>query len=436
MSYKAIVSRVKVSKHPGADSLKLINVSGYQVISGADIKDGDLMIFFPTDGSLSHEFCYHNSEYRKDKGQNKDPTKFGLFESNRRIKSIKLRGEISEGYSCPLESVAWTGFDLSKLVDGFEFTELNGKEICEKYYPPATRDYIKGEKQSKDKSHRFEIDSFPLHYDTEQLRNYISKIPLGSVIYFTNKAHGTSGRTTKTLIDQPIKPWEVKVNSVVDWLSKYKVVRDILAPHKIHNYQPMLVSGTRNTTINPFNPYKDKYRKTAENLFACIVQGETIYYEICGFTDGGAPIQSHKVEDKELKKKYGPKMIYSYGAPVGEQRVFVYRITQTTVNGKNIEMSWQQVKARCSQLGVLHSLEVREPMILTSRDEFLAEVMRLNDGPDPTDPSHIMEGLVIRAEHCELSPSKFLFKAKGRSFNLLESGSKDDDSNIDIEEIS
>lgn len=436
MSYTAIVSKARVSKHPGADRLKLVNIAGYQVVSGADIQDGDLMIFFPTDGALSHEYCYHNSEYREDKGQNIDPTKFGLFESNRRIKSIKLRGEISEGYSAPLSAVAWTGYDISKFKDGDTFTELNGHEICEKYYSPATRDYIKGANNSKKKSHRFEIDSFPLHYDTEQLRNYINKIPLGSVIYITAKNHGTSGRTTKAMVNQPLKPNEIKINSAIDWLSKYRPLRNLLAPYKISNPQPMLVSGTRNTTINPFQTYKDSYRKTAEGQFACIVNGETIYYEICGFTDGGAPLQSHKIEDKELKKKYGPKMIYAYGAPVGEQRIFVYRITQTTLSGKAVELSWQQVKARCAQLGVDTVLELRDPMILTSREELMEEVMRLNDGPDPTDPSHIIEGVVIRSEHCELSPSKFLFKAKGRTFGMLESGSKDDDSNIDVEEIS
>lgn len=437
MAYEAIICKASIKAHPNADRLKLVMLNGYQVVSGADIKEGDLLCYFNADGQLSEEFVFENSEYREGKGINKDPMKFGLFDSNRRVKSIKLRSEVSEGYCVPLTCLSWTGYDVSKFKEGDTFTELNGKLVCEKYYSPATREYIKGANNPKDKSHRFELPDFPLHYDTAQLRNYINRIPVGAVIHFSLKVHGTSGRTTKQLVAQQLPNWQVKFNSAIDWLSKYQPIRNVIKSYKLSDNQPMLVSGTRNTTLNPFRPYKDSYRKTAEDLFHGLRLGETAYYEIAGYSDGGNPLFSHGIEDKELKKKYGPRMLYTYGVEKGKQRIFIYRMTQQITGcGEPIELSFDQVERRANQLGIDTVLELREPMIFSDKESLMAEVARLSDGPDLIDPSHVREGLVLRVEHPNIPVAHRALKSKGKTFTMLESGSKDDDSAVDLEEIS
>ena len=51
MSYKAIVTRLSnVRPHPNADRVKLATCHGNQVVIGLDSNEGDLGVYFPSDG--------------------------------------------------------------------------------------------------------------------------------------------------------------------------------------------------------------------------------------------------------------------------------------------------------------------------------------------------------------------------------------------------
>jgi aldehyde dehydrogenase (NAD+) len=68
---------------------------------------------------------------------NSDPEKTGMFDTNRRVRAQKFRGEVSDGFWVPLSNFSF--IKGSVLVDeGFEFDELNGTPICSKYINPAT----------------------------------------------------------------------------------------------------------------------------------------------------------------------------------------------------------------------------------------------------------------------------------------------------------
>jgi hypothetical protein len=132
--------------------------------------------------------------------------------------------------------------------------------------------------------------------------------------------------------------------------------------------------------------------------------------------------------DKELTKKYGPKITYSYGCVPGQAKLQVYRITQ---NG--VELPWNDVVTRCRQLGV-------EPVIELARLIFDGDMENLNkfvdtflEGEDPMDSRHPREGVCIRVEN-PLTGTK-IFKQKSWTFRLLEGLVKDDETNVDIEEI-
>jgi len=124
MSYDCIVAKInRIYKHPNADKLQLANILGYQVVVSLESKEGDIGILFPDDGQLSLEYCKANDliAYKDENGNRKG----GYFDDNRRVRAQKFRGERSEAYFAPVDSLLFTGYDLSKLKIGDKFNELN-----------------------------------------------------------------------------------------------------------------------------------------------------------------------------------------------------------------------------------------------------------------------------------------------------------------------
>ena len=127
--YKGTVLRIKnVRPHPNADRVKLATCHGNQVVVGLEVEEGHIGVYFPCDGQLSDEFCRANNLYRE-ASLNKFPEdKGGMFDSNRRVRAQKFRGEISDGFWVPLHYFGFiqvTGLD----VEGFEFDEWCGVHI-------------------------------------------------------------------------------------------------------------------------------------------------------------------------------------------------------------------------------------------------------------------------------------------------------------------
>lgn len=446
MSYKAMIARAVLRKHPNADRLKLVDLNGYQVVTGADLQEGQLVAFFPEGGCLSHEFVYENSEYRQGRGENKDQAKYGLFESNRRIKTIKLRGERSEGYCVPLENLAYTGVKLKELTEGTTFTELNGHPICEKYVPRATLEAM--DRAARGGRAYFSVENFEKHFDTEQLRMFVSRIPIGAILHFTEKLHGTSGRTGNMFVESFDKlPWYRRYWFLFsEWLWRKM---GGTSSTRIGDFR--LVTGSRNMTFNPDSSYADGYRKTVEESFKKLLhESETVFYEIVGFTEHGNALFKHPVggdpkDDirKELAKTYGPTMIYSYGCtPVREDAkpqftIYVYRITSTDRDGNTIEYSWPQVQRRCKELGKNVVPTLHPPVVYDGdKNKLLNLVGSISSGPSTVDATHIREGVCVRVEHPDVPVERSILKYKGFEFCHLEGIAKNDDSYVDAEEIS
>lgn len=89
-------------------------------------------IYFPTACCINPDFLSYDNLFRKSE-KNNDPHKTGLFEDNGKVKTVKLRGELSEGFIVPaVEFTNWitsiTNRDI-ELIDGTEFdtVEHEGK---------------------------------------------------------------------------------------------------------------------------------------------------------------------------------------------------------------------------------------------------------------------------------------------------------------------
>jgi len=423
--YEAIVTKIQHTyPHPNADRIQLATVCNSQVVVGLDVQSGDLGIFFPTDGQLSEEYCAVNDLIaRKDEDGNRAG---GFFEANRKVRAQRFRGERSEGYFAPLNSLGSFG-DYTTLKEGDRFTEFNGHQICQRFETRATRAAKQGQPKLSKKN-----PYFAEHVDTEQFR-YVNRLPDGAHVYITEKLHGTSGRyghvpATKTI---PLKWWE-------------KLLRK--KPRKETVYEYLI--GTRHTQLadgkEGFYGSEAFRRESVKDITLAL--GEIIYYELVGYTETGQLIMGQqdttKTGDKAVAKKYGKYMEYKYGQPVNTCGLYVYRITKVGQDGHVIEYSWPQVKHRCLELGVKTVPELSDDVIairgffgepIEVDENWRAAIEAMCDGESTLDPTHIREGVVVRVE---LGLKTAFYKEKSFLFKVLEGIAKESEDYVDTEESS
>jgi hypothetical protein len=434
--YEAIVCKIKnIRCHPNAERLNLATVQGYQIIVGKDIIEDTLGVFFPSDGRLSHEHCLSNNLYRKNPETGE--LMGGFFESNRRVVSIKLRGEYSEGFWQPISAFSQYNVD-NLLIEGFTFTSLGGHNICEKYYTEETTKRMEGKKNEKKKHRENVCPAFHEHFDTKQLRYNIDKIPKDSLIYITAKQHGTSGRTGRhEFVEMP--EFKKRITQRIK-----NCVRALFCLDKKRDFR--YITGTRKTVVDTDKKdtgfYKDtEFRRVIHEYIKEIglYKGETLYYEIVGYTDGGTPIMgSYHTEDKDIIKRYGNDIVFSYGCEKNSlglgflYKISIYRITMTNEDGVEIDYSWEQMSKRCNQLG-LSTVPMLEKGFLKDKEYLLGKCRIYTDGQDPIDNRHPIEGVVIRIEDSGLFD---FYKYKGNVFCDLEGIKKNSEYFVDEEEIS
>jgi RNA ligase (TIGR02306 family) len=420
--YKATVLRIKnVRPHPNADRVQLATCHGNQVVVGLEVEEGHMGVYFPCDGQLSHEFCHANNLYRE-ASLNKFPDeKGGMFDSNRRVRAQKFRGEISDGFWVPLHQFGFiqvTGLD----VEGFEFDEWCGVHICNKYINPNT---IKASQQNKNTKTRVAKTSvmFKEHFDTEHFGKYLHEFKDGEQITVTEKLHGTSGRVAHVLIDRELT-WKDKLAGFFGVKVKEQEWGYLNGTRRVVLEES---SGTQfhDPTIREiaFDKFKDNLRK-----------GETVYFEIVGFESTGTSIMPavdvEKLKDKNLLKKYGNLMYYSYGCAPTTCEIYVYRITMTNEDGQSIDLSWNDVKSRCTEIGVKYVPEI-ETLMLDSLDkddrdvqsEFFEKIDGHAQGDSILDNRHLREGVCVRIDQYGLKPK--VFKHKSFNFKVLEGIIKD-----------
>ncbi len=430
MSYTAVVAKVATRPHANADKLQLGTVLGNQVVLGLDTKNGELGIYFNTDGQLSHEYCVGNDLYttsaRAKLGLPDGPA--GYLSDKRRVRSQRFRGEKSDGLWMPLTSLSWTGADHQSLKEGDTFTEFGGYSICQKYYTPATLRAMGGQQGKSKKDNK----CFPKHTDTTQFRFVADSIPEEAVIYITEKLHGTSGRYGYVYEDVEPKWWHKLLNRFITIKGEYTYL-----------------NGSRNVVLE--KTVGEGYYGTNEFRYKAVEgvtlhKGEILYFEIVGWVNDEKPIMPpHTVEKGQLKDisaKYGNTIEYTYGCPKGESRIYVYKIVNINEDGVAQEVSYPRMVARCMELGLptvpllygpatlaqlayMHSCDGKEALRKT--------VELLTEGESTLNPAQIREGVVIRVE--SLTGIGHI-KNKQFAFGVLEGFWKEQEENVDLEEVS
>ena len=441
MAYTAFVTRIKnLHKHPNADRLQIGECFGNVIIVSLEYEDNQLGVYFPSDGQLSVEFAEANNLLRK-KDENGNNIGGYMDPDKRNVTAIKLRSEKSDGLFLPLTSLEAFG-DITTLNEGDRIDVFNGHEICKKYIPRKQNRRGGVSNGNKTRKHKAPIAPlFSEHADTEQLAYNLGAFKAEDEIEITLKMHGTSQRTgylptlkgyKRTIMDRILKR---EGKPIYDW-----------------GY----VSGTRRVVLNDFdggyygsNEFREAHSKTFEGK---LWKGETVYYEVVGFTHTGAPIMAtcsnKKLNDKEFVKQYGEETVFSYGCnPIVsidcddvQSDIYVYRMTMTNEDGDVVEYTPDFMRYRCEQMGV-KTVPVFTKFILNDYDlelddrepgEIVKDIAeRYYDGPDPIGKTHIREGVVVRI----LNRPKFAaFKHKNFEFKVLESIIKVEAEAPDMEE--
>ena len=456
--YNAYVTRIKnLRKHPNADRLQLGECFGNTVCVSLEYTDNQLGIYFPCDGQLSVEFAEVNNLLRKkdDAGNSIG----GYMDPNKRnVTAIRLRGEKSDGLFLPLTCLETFG-DVSILKEGDVINTFNGHEICCKYIP--RRNHRQGHVSDGNRTRKKKVDVAPLfaeHADTEQLAYNLGAFKPGDEIEITLKMHGTSQRTGYLPVFKGYK------RTFKDWLLR----RD---GKPIYDWG--YVSGTRRTVLDNYdggyygsNEFREQHSKTFEGK---LWKGETVYYEVVGFTHTGAPIMAEGNNEKlgkDFVKQYGKTTVFSYGCdPEGESfkheyadcwdgmnvrefkpqsDIYVYRMTMTNEDGAVVEYTPDFMRYRCEQMGVktvpvmwkgiipAHTGDAAAIRLGQGAGAWIKEkAEQYYDGPDPIGKTHVREGVVVRI----LNRPKFTaYKHKNFSFKVLEGIIKDTAAAPDMEE--
>ncbi len=167
----------EVNPHPNADRLELAKVRGWHcVVSKGVYKPGDLCVYIPIDSVLPQaleETLFSNAKVKLTKG---------------RIKTIRLRGAVSQGLVASIETIG-NYLNDSNLKEGDELTEA--LEIKKWEPAPPKFQQFKGMKKSTKKQVN---PHFGKYTDLQNIKNYDELFKPEDYVAVTEKIHGTNFR--------------------------------------------------------------------------------------------------------------------------------------------------------------------------------------------------------------------------------------------------
>lgn len=443
MSYYGIVAQIEETMPiAGCDRIHQAVVLGGCYIVGKFMKKGDIGILFPCDGRLSPEMLKANDLVGVYVGGTH--VSGGYFKSSGKLSAQKFKGVKSDGFFAELKVLDFvpsiSGKPNPEFKVGDKIDKINDVLICEKYFTEATLKAQRNQKQGTPKKKAVEYIGFKEHFDTDQLKHNLHMLTAGSLLTFTYKLHGTSGRSTNCLCAYSLPWWKKLINKVYPfWIEQ--------------EYKEVI--GTRHTILGNKQDdhyYKADFRQKMHDKYfkGKIPEGYTFYYEIVGYTGGSRPIMqtqdNKKLKEKGIEKLFGSKMEYSYGCGVGECDVYVYRITRCRGDYSIEDLSWDLVKSICRDIGVKHVPEVCIKSVdYPERREFAScvfngdinalmnEISSKLDKPSVVDKRHLEEGICVRLDKGSLTK---IYKEKGFYFKCLEGIAKEDETYVDTEEAS
>ena len=308
------------------------------------------------------------------------------------------------------------------LKAGDEFNELSGYEVCKKYVRKRNGPGSFSSPRAKVLDNIIDSRLAPEHPDTGHLMRNLHKFDLNTRIAVTYKLHGTSARTYNTLVKRKLT-WKDKLARWFGAKIETEEYDYVAASRRVLKSVGFEELPDKNHFFTSGDLWSEVAKKELEGK---LNKGESIYYEIIGKTYTGEAIQGN----------------YTYGFDV--PMVYVYRIANINPQGIEVDLSYEQMKERASQLG----LKTCPEFFVGTFGEFIdkydngqtyvdfEEPMtrifynRLLEKPSIFDPNVVEEGFCIRIDKY---PKAETFKIKSKIFLKQESDWKDKEV-VDMEE--
>lgn len=341
------IQNFRAHSNPEVTRLKCCTIDGFNIITGIDSQPG-LYIYFPTACCINSTLLSYCNLYRH-KELNSNSEKTGMFEDNGRVKAIRLKGELSEGFILPV--IEFQNYILSvtnqeiniEVGTEFDIVEHEGKTfwINKKYIPKNTRTSgtpgSSKSRQPKGISKLIE-GQFRFHYDTVLIKKCPHVIRPDDLISITEKIHGTSGISARVLCKQELN-WKQKI-------AKWLTGEEFNIYDGLYSSRTVIKNPYYNKNVGSGFYGCDVWAEADKVVKTCLIKGMTVYYEIVGYLPNGGYIQKNY--------DYGcipPKENESY-TPEKHFKVRVYRVTLTNVDGIVHEFSAREVQQWCKQVGL------------------------------------------------------------------------------------
>lgn len=330
-TFKVEVVRIdEVTNHPNADRLDLLKIKDWQCVSSkGQFKVGDSAVYFPIDSLLPTEV---------------ETKIFGIDSkvrlNNSRVRTIKLRGAISQGLAVKPEVV---GLPTHYYGLGDDVTDELG---VTKYEPPVKLNSASNPTAASKKKTN---PNFRKYTGIENAKNYPSVFTEGEEVIVTEKIHGTNFRCgyVPNIVNTLWK-------KVLKFFKAFPEFEFVYGSHNVQLQSKMLYTG-----------YYDKnvYAETVikYNLKDVLKPGEVVYGEVYG--DG-------------IQKDY------TYGCKPGERKLVIFDVM---VNGSYLDpiMGKKWVEARLLPYApVLYTGPFNKEKILELRDgkSVLAPKQKVREG--------------------------------------------------------
>jgi len=443
-----IVKCPKITPHPNAERLELVEIFGNTVVIGKGAyTENQVLAYFPIECCISPKFLSHFNLFDKEELNNDGKTK-SYFNLNARVKPIKLRGIASQGFLFKVSELA-KYYEIKDTVFGIgDVFDMVGSDILVKKYQ-------KGDSKSKTSVSKNRVPKwvdktisiFPkivrrkcylavnywynkgnesiaksivdgqwhFHYDTENIGRNVWLIKPNDYITISSKIHGSNAVYSNILCKKPF-------NLIRYIFNKFGMA--------IPNEEYKFCYSSRNVLKNRKNGKfpDDIWGIHAKEIEDKLSNGYSAIGEILGYMPSGKGVQKD----------------YDYGVIPGNSEFWVFRMTETSPDGTVRELGWHELKECCDIIGlktvpvyyeglaqdVFADLIVddnwSENFLLKLKDKYLDKTCEL------CTRGVVREGIVIRNES---KSGKTALKYKSPLFNLAESKARDSDKEENVDDF-
>ena len=375
-----------------SDFLARTTINGFNVVVDKnDVKEGDIMLYAKLETEVNTDFLSVNNQFEIgerhlnknynevqaliDDGKNDEAKKLvGYFNKYGRVRIVKLRKCPSEGCLFTVDSlVKWkpelANYDFNQcfvpnadgVVEPFCFDTI-GKDLFVKAYVPriSNREQARTNKDAKRNRRLKRFDrmiegQFSFHYTTNQLQDNMWRINPTTPIFVSVKEHGTSVCIGRLLIKKPLPAslprkienkrkarqlrylykaerrfyWQkLVVKNKIDSIKNYLNSQYTVDYGNVTSSRTVIKNRYINNGVQQHFYGTDIWSKYGDLIYPYLLDGMTLYGEICGYVDGSQSM---------IQKGY------DYGCKPGTSYLMPYRITFTDHEGNHTEWELNEV---------------------------------------------------------------------------------------------